>query len=135
MINGDIHISNKLEVWLGNVISVPGCEPESGLTSTTLTANRQCNASVVSLRDALIAIPGSTLESLYNPRRLFFVLPQGPPPDPNCPRDGSIDYYAILRSLPPANPSLPHTIVEVGNEPTEQVLPELCSSTYLKDVL
>lgn len=135
MMNRDIHISNKLEVWLGNVISVPGCEPESGLTSTTLTANRQCNASVVSLRDALIAIPGSSLESLNNPRRLFFVLPQGPPPDPNT--NEQIDYYAILRSLPPANPSLPHTIVEIGNEPANgsQAVPELCSSSYLTDVL
>lgn len=110
MIGNTVAIANKLEVLLGNVIVVPGCEPVSDFTSTTLAANMQCNASVIKVEEALEAIPGSTLEFQSNPRRLFFVLPSGPPLAPN--QNGTTDWYALLRGAPSAH-NLPKTIQEI----------------------
>jgi len=135
MIGNTVQIANKLEVLLGNVVLVPGCEPISDLTSTTLAANMHCLASVVAVRDALEAIPGSTLEFQSNPRRLFFVLPSGPPPTPGC---GVCvdqpDYYAILRSIGPST-SLPKTIVEVDvNQEPGVSVDEACAAFPLKGI-
>lgn len=95
-----IKIRNRLEVLLGAKVLVPGCEPTSAFTSTTLAENRECGASVVDLADALEAIPGSTVQAQVNPRRLFFVLPEGPPARFGC-RDTSkiTDFYQILRDI------------------------------------
>ena len=79
-----IIIQNKLQVLAGNKVLVPGCEPTSAFTSTTLAENRDCTASVVDLADALEAVTGSTVIYMRNPRRKFFVLPNGPPPSPDC---------------------------------------------------
>lgn len=113
MIGRDILIANKLEVQAGNVILVPGCEPTSSLTSFTLDANRKCKASVISVADALEAIPGATLEFQRNPTKLFFVLPAGPPVTPGCNSCSSIDdYYQALRDGGSPN-CLPKTIKEI----------------------
>ncbi len=115
MIGIDISIANKLEVLAGNVILVPGCEPTSAFTSTTLDANRKCAKSVISVADALEAIPGATLEFLRNPTKMFFVLPAGPPVMPGCNDCSSItDYYQALRDQ--GSPTcLPKTITEITN--------------------
>lgn len=113
MIGNTITIANKLEVLLGNVIIVPGCEPVTDITSTTLAANMQCKTSVIKLEDALCAVPGSTLEFQKNPRRLFFVLPSGPPTHPGCDACNSQpDWYALLRDVCPPG-GLPKTIQEI----------------------
>lgn len=103
-----INITNKLEVKPGNVIQVPGCEPISELSSNTLSANRDCNSSIITLGAALAAIPGSTVEIAYNPKRFLFVLPEGPPTEFGCNScDSGIDWYQILRDA--ADPSQPQT--------------------------
>ncbi len=97
-----ITIQNKLEVLAGNKVLVPGCEPITAFTSPTLAANIECNASVVDLADALVALPGSTLESQRNPRRLYFVLPSGPPQTFGCTNASCAsqpDWYQILRDI------------------------------------
>lgn len=96
-----ISIKNKLEVLAGNKILVPGCEPVSAFTSNSLAENRECSATVVDLADALEAIAGSTVIYMSNPRRKFFVLPDGPPPSPDscgasCLRE---DWYQKLRDI------------------------------------
>lgn len=98
-----IRIANKLEVLTGNKILVPGCEPTSAFTSPTLAENRDCTASIVDLADALAAIPGSTVIYIRNPRKKFFVLPNGPAEDPSVCDNPCVksvqDWYQILRNL------------------------------------
>lgn len=98
----NIRIKNKLEVKPGNVISVPGCEPVSSLTGTGLLRQRDCNASIIPLEDALRLIPGSRVVRTLLPRGqastgIFFELPDGPPPDVNDCDCTLEDYYKILR--------------------------------------
>jgi hypothetical protein len=96
-----ILIKNKLEIRPGGVISVPGCEPTSSLTSTGLLNNIDCEASIIPLEDALALIPGSRVVRTMVPAGQngtgrFFELPEGPPPDGNycgCPKD----WYKILK--------------------------------------
>lgn len=104
-----ITIANKLTVMDGNVISVPGCEPLSELSSLSLAANINCNASVITLAAALEAIPGSTVEIQYNPKKFLFVLPEGPPSKHGCVScTGIDDWYQILRdSATPIQPQEP----------------------------
>jgi len=96
-----INIANKLEVLLGNKIVVPGCEPTSAFTSPTLAENRECAVTVVDLADALEAVSGSSVVYMRNPRRKFFVLPNGPAPSPdNCTSCRYVeDWYAKLRAI------------------------------------
>lgn len=111
-----IIIQNKLEVLLGNKVLVPGCEPITAFTSPTLAANIECNGSVVDLADALEALPGSTIEEQKNPRRLFFVLPSGPPPAFGCTNNScgaQPDWYQILRSISEDIPAELKTIKEI----------------------
>jgi len=73
----------------------------------------QCKSSIIKVEDALCAIPGSTLEFQSNPRRLFFVLPSGPPIPAGCNAcDAQPDWYAMLRSVCPSE-TLPKTIQEI----------------------
>lgn len=114
----DIQIRGRIEVMPGNKLMVPGCEPVSALTSTSLDENRVCTTTVVDLADALAVIPGSTVEQTRNPRRKWFVLPSGPGPNPSmcdtpipcrckkvccCEKSNSCqavpDWYAALRSI------------------------------------
>lgn len=100
-----VSIANKLEVLPGNVILSPGCEPTSAITSLTLMANQKCKQSTIPLADALAAIPDATLAFMSNPRKLFFVLPEGPPTIPGCNTcDAGLDYYQILRDIEPTQP-------------------------------
>jgi hypothetical protein len=101
---GDITVRGRIEVLPGNKLMVPGCEPVSALTSTSLDENRVCTTTVIDLADALAVVPGSTVEQTYNPRRKWFVLPSGPAPDPSrCDKPGTCesvpDWYAALRSV------------------------------------
>ena len=97
-----ITVKNKLEIKNGNVISVPGCEPISSLTGTSLLKNIECNASIIPLADALALIPGSRIIRTLIPAGQagtgrFFELPAGPPPNGNDCDNCPPDYYAILR--------------------------------------
>lgn len=99
-----ITIRNKLEIQPGHVISVPGCEPTTSLTSDTLSRNLKCNASVIPVEDVLRLIPGSRIVRVLSPfgqsgTGMFLELPNGPPGDGNvCPADCLTDWYAILRA-------------------------------------
>jgi hypothetical protein len=101
-----ITVKNKLEILPGNVISVPGCEPISSLTSTALARNLHCNASVIPVQEVLRLIPGSRIVQVMTPRGqqgtgtgIFVELPEGPPPYGNvCPPCCLPDWYAILRA-------------------------------------
>ena len=92
-------IQNRLEILRGNKILVPGCEPTSAFSSSTLAENRECKMTVVDLKDALEAIPEATVISIRNPLTRFFVLPDGPPPamgDCDC---RQTDWYQLLRDI------------------------------------
>jgi len=120
----NILIQNRLEVISGNVLMVPGCEPTSAFTSLTLAENRECNGSIVDLSDALEAIPGSTIVMMYNPRKLYFVLPEGPPSRHGCiigEAQCTIDYYQILRD-----------IGRPAEQPAVENIDEICSSFRYK---
>jgi hypothetical protein len=103
----EIVIQNRLEVLGTDRLMLPGCEPESTVTSTTLLRWRNCPGATVLLADALAAIPGSRLEYQINGgksnggRRRWFVLPEF---NPDCPCQEHPDYYAILRSLATSTP-------------------------------
>lgn len=108
-----ITIRNVLEVRPDNTILIPGNEPISSLTSNTLAANMINKGSVIGLAEALILMPGSRVEHIYNGGgalgtiRRVLVMPDGPPPSPgNCntakPGEDPIpicrkDWYQILR--------------------------------------
>lgn len=98
-----IYVKNRLEVRPGMVLSVPGCEPTSSLTSTGLLKNLDCKASVIDVKLALKLIKGSKLIRTMVPvgsyaTGLAFELPSGPSPDGNtCPQDCLTDWYKLLR--------------------------------------
>ena len=103
-------ISWQFEIWPGNKILVPGCEPTTALSSRTLSAymaKHGCGSALVDVKVALAAIPGSFVKFGANfnrggYRQKWFVLP---PLEPYCPCDPYPDYYKILKSL--ANTELP----------------------------
>jgi hypothetical protein len=92
-----ISIHGWLEVLPGGVINLPGCEPVSALTSTTLDVNRKCNASIITLERAKELIPDAKVFMTHNPIKWYFVLPNGPPSAPGCPCVSQEDWYQILR--------------------------------------
>jgi hypothetical protein len=106
----DTTISLQLEVIANNKILVPGCEPTSALSSTTLSsylAESGCGNALVDLEDALEAIPGSWVKwgANFNKggyRQKWFVLPAV---DTDCPCAQYEDWYDLLREL--ANEELP----------------------------
>ena len=57
-------LQRRLEVIGGRAIAVPGCEPTTSTSSTTLMRELRavCKNSMVDVQAALLAIPGSTLE-------------------------------------------------------------------------
>lgn len=95
-----IIIQNKLEILPSNKIRVPGCEPISEFTSTTLSQNMVCNNSEVDLSDVLIVIPDATIESQYLPLRRYLVLPEGPPSKYGCTDCAHTDWYKLIRDIP-----------------------------------
>lgn len=103
-------ISLQLEVIAQNKVMVPGCEPTSALSSTTLSsylAEAGCGNALVDLQDALDAIPGSYVKwgANFNRggyRQKWFVLP---PVDTDCPCAQYEDWYDLLRQL--ANEEVP----------------------------
>jgi hypothetical protein len=98
-----ISIKNKLEIKLGEVVQVPGCEPLTSISSLELSKNMNCNASVIPVKDVLRLIPGSRMVRAFYPAGQsgtgrFIELPNGPPHDGNkCPQDCLEDWYRILR--------------------------------------
>ena len=113
-----IRIANKLEIQKGGWIKVPGCEPTSAITSPVLSASmsEDCTSVLVRLEDAVAAIPGSTVETTYNPKVQYFVLPYGPPPQHGCNYELCADWYAVLRGL-----GVPEEgkQADCGNKPTD----------------
>jgi hypothetical protein len=103
MAKSEIMIRNKLEIMNGNVINVPGCEPVSSVTGTSLLRNNNCAASVIPVADVLRLIPGSRIVRVLTPAGQsgtgrFIELPNGPPPNANkCPKVCLTDYYRILK--------------------------------------
>ena len=100
-----IQIGFKLNILPGDRggrILIPGCEPTSVLSSTTIHKNIRdvCNGAFVYANDAVAAIPGSRIEFVLNMERAggsrVFVLP---PFDLNCPCCDTNDWYEVLRSL------------------------------------
>lgn len=98
-----IEIKNKLEILPGGVIRIPSCEPTSAFSSLSIAANINCDASIISLEDALAAIPGSRIVRVLKPAGVpgtgrYFELPAGPPRDGNgCPPECLTDFYKILK--------------------------------------
>lgn len=98
----NIFVKNRLEIKLGNILQVPGCEPTTSISSLALSKNLDCNASIIPLADALALIPGSRVVGSLAPRGhagtgMFFELPSGPPPDGNSCVCSVEDWYKILR--------------------------------------
>ena len=128
-----VKVQNRLEILRGGKIIVPGCEPTSAFTSTTLAENRNCTASVVDLKDALEAIPEATIVSWRNPRTRFFVLPDGPPPSPDrCTEcDVQTDWYQILRDI-----GEPIAVDNVFNQSGKNIISvgQICEGFPLKGV-
>jgi len=101
-----ITLRHQLEVMGTDQILIPGCEPTSAMTSDALNRAATCNGALISLKDALAAIPGSyTLYSHNfgsgNMRKKWFVLPTiqtecGAGKDV-CPKYP--DYYNTLRTM------------------------------------
>jgi len=99
----EVIVQNRLEVVGGRGVVVPGCEPTSAVTSTTLMREQRgiCKNTMVDVAAALLAIPGSTLEFGLNfggVRQTWFVLPPSPFA---CCQPYAEDWYKILRELPP----------------------------------
>lgn len=103
-----ISVKNKLEILPGNVLRVPGCEPVTSFTSLALAANVDCNASIITLEDAVNAIIDASgihplIVKVLNPSGVpgtgkFLELPSGPPPDgSDCPHGCGTDWYQILK--------------------------------------
>lgn len=106
-----ITIANKLRIYEGNILLIPGCEPISTVTNignyminpavTSLMNNFDtiCKCSYISVYQALELIPGSYIINNTDPANRWFVLPEGPPPPNICPcgRGEIDDWYAILR--------------------------------------
>jgi hypothetical protein len=116
----NIEIKNRLEVKPGRhggIIQIPGFEPTTNMTDTTLSINLRGKASIMNVRKALKLIPGSKLIREMKPlghlaSGWFFELPNGPPPyGEKCPRDCNPDWYQILRDNA--------TIEEPEDEPGE----------------
>jgi hypothetical protein len=99
----DITIAIKFNVIPPNSLLLPGCEPNSTVTSTKLYEEMlkagTCKCAIVDVDKALEAIPGSYIIFLDNfgpPANKFYVLPSV---IQNCPIAPHTDWYAILRSL------------------------------------
>jgi len=105
-----ISIQNRLRIYEGNILLLPGCEPISVVTNisnyqynpdvTTLYNNydKICKASYIKLDKAREVIPEAKIIWNHSPSARYFVLPDGPPPDNNCPHQNCVeDWYKLLR--------------------------------------
>lgn len=102
-----IKVANKLRVYEGNIIMIPGCEPISVVTflsnqpddvvSLFNRFNEICPSSFITLDRAMEVVPGATVRWSHDPAFRWFVLPDGPPPSNFCPGGCSTDWYDILR--------------------------------------
>ena len=98
----DATYSYQIEVLANGKMQVPGIEPVSALSSTTLSvAMKDQTIALVDVKIALDAIPGSFVKYGNNfgkggIRQRWYVLP---PITPECPCGIVEDYYRILRRL------------------------------------
>lgn len=104
-----ITVQNRLRIYEGDIILIPGCEPISVITHisnfmynpsvTTMfnNFNTICTSSYISLKKAMELIPGHKLDYNHDMANRWFVLPDGPPPSNECPRSIAKDWYKILR--------------------------------------
>lgn len=90
----------QLPVMASNKVQVPGCEPPSSLSSSTLS--RTACVAVVDLDTVLNNIPGTYIVLMANSGRTtgakqrYLVFP---PIEVSCPCGGYTDYYKLLREL------------------------------------
>jgi hypothetical protein len=97
----EIAIERAIAILPNNILIVPGSEPSTTVTSTTLEleirrSGRETPA-IVDLRRALEVIPGSWVKLMSNsnsPTQKFLILPAQDLDDCNC---NQVDYYEILR--------------------------------------
>lgn len=104
-----IEVANRLRIYEGNIILIPGCEPISvvshisnyqynpAVTSIYNDYDEICKASYVTLNRAMELIPEATLYYSHDMANRWFILPNGPPSSSKCPRDCIEDWYLILR--------------------------------------
>jgi hypothetical protein len=138
-----IEIGNLLQVKPGDLIQVPHCEPPSEVSTLRFSAyyaESGCGDGLVSLADALAALPGS--EVIYgvnfgppNYRTKWLRLP---PTQLVCPCPGNTDWYGILKDLPRANvPEEPGPCsIESSqwcNPELDEENPKLGPNTYFKE--
>lgn len=95
-----ISIELRLDILPNNQIQIPGCEPISELTSTTLAQRWKCQHTLVHLRDVLALIPEARVEYGSNwgqqgTRKKWLVLP----PRPLICCQPYPDWYALLRTI------------------------------------
>lgn len=91
----------------GGVVWVPGCEPASELTSTTLTREMKksgmCPSPYVHVKDVLEGIPGTRLDRIDNAGigtgRNILVFPAS---SLSCPCPSVEDWYDLLKDFMPS---------------------------------
>ena len=110
-----IRIARMLNVLAGDRIIVPGTEPSTTISSTSLEAQMLGGGlpmvSIISLADALKAIPGSSIQLLSNygaPIQKLFVLPESDIDNPS-----TSDYFLMLREA--ARPADDDDVAELAN--------------------
>lgn len=97
-----IVVRRRLEVFGEDSIMVPGSEPESSLSSLTLSRWIERKNIMVKVNTALAAIPGSYIEYQINNgrnagiRRKWFVLPDE---QITCPCSSKLDWFQILKDI------------------------------------
>ena len=101
----------------GNKILVPGCEPTSTITSTTLSAEMQeqglCNSAIAELSDVLEAIPEARVARLdnfgFNAGSKILILP---PHTISCPCGSEDDWYQIIKNI--SRPATEDEVLEIA---------------------
>lgn len=96
-----ISVSRGMNVLPGGRIIIPGTEPSTTVTSTTLEVEiRKLGIpvpAIITVKDALALIPGSRVELLENygaPIQQLYILPEH---NLDCPCEREADYYKIMR--------------------------------------
>lgn len=110
---------------------VPGCEPSTTVTSTTMEqqmlAAQVCNAAIVPLKRVLELIPTATVVLLQNFGGPTHKLLQLPDNWVGCPCQNYTDFYAIIRSA--AEPITEDTIDDILDQSCRTVDMGWCRGT------
>lgn len=92
-----------LQITPNGLVFIPGCEPESDVTSPSLRRFRRCCSAAVKVEDVLAAIPGTKIVFGINEgatngvRSRYLVFPSHE--QQVCPCVPTPDYYAMLKVL------------------------------------